>query len=161
MDHTKHIPVDTEMDRSVNNQMAWKNLSGYRSSSGSACWDRSRYLCIPKHTGWGYNMNFWCFFCCFMCEEVQVQSIPADFQSKSLAARHSVVNGHPTKAENEYHDHEHNNDDDNDQQEMEMTENRFTPTSPQHQRPLSEEEKQQEVQSFEEKNFICTLRVQE
>jgi hypothetical protein len=67
---------DPVVDRLINNEYAWKNLSGYRTTSGCPCWDRSMFLCIPKHSGWGYNINFWCLFCCFFCQEAV--SLPDD-----------------------------------------------------------------------------------
>jgi hypothetical protein len=92
MDHTTYSN-DPEVDRMVNNELAWKNHRGYRTSSGCPCWDRSKHPCIPKHTGWGYNVNFWALFCCCLCQDVQEKTIPANFQSHRLSTRHdpSVV----------------------------------------------------------------------
>ena len=88
MDHTVHAH-DRETDRAINNELAWKNLSGYRTTSGCPCWDRSDHLCIPKHSGWGYNVNFWYLFCFCLCEEASKPVIPAGVESRRLSTRHT------------------------------------------------------------------------
>ncbi|MDP2438469.1 MAG: hypothetical protein Q8P67_22220 [archaeon] len=45
------------------NDEAWANLHGYKTTSGCPCWDETDHMCIPKHSGFGYNPNFW--FCCW------------------------------------------------------------------------------------------------
>jgi hypothetical protein len=93
MDHTVHSH-NPDNDRAANNQLAWKNLTGYRTSSGCACWDRSYHLLIPKHAGWGYNVNFWCLLCCFVCQATAVTTLPENFEShqQSLAkAQHGSL----------------------------------------------------------------------
>lgn len=57
--------------RRQNNIQAWKNLTGYQTTSGCPCLDRTMYCCIPKHSGWGYNPNLWCMLCCFLCETTE------------------------------------------------------------------------------------------
>eukprot|EP01040_Poterioochromonas_malhamensis_P010128 gene10128-11013_t len=89
MDWTPHS-YNAASDRAINNAFAWKNRTGYRTTSGCACWDRSMNPCIPKRLGWGYNFNFWCLFCCFVCEDVDATVVPEGTQSRRLSARHSI-----------------------------------------------------------------------
>lgn len=90
MDYSVHSH-EKEVDRAINNVHAWKNLSGYRTTSGCPCWDRSKNMCIPKRRGWGYNINFWCLLGCFICEPADNTVIPEGTQSHRLSARHSLV----------------------------------------------------------------------
>lgn len=57
-----------EAARKARNELAWSSCSGYETSSGSPCWDASRYPCIPKSLGWGWNPNFYALCCCFLCD---------------------------------------------------------------------------------------------
>lgn len=66
----EHGRPDTEEDRWRNNDLAWKNLHGYHTDTGCPCWDRTPNICIPKHSGYGYNLNFWCVLCCFLCQNI-------------------------------------------------------------------------------------------
>jgi hypothetical protein len=56
-----------EERRLTGNSKAWETFTGYRTSSGIPCWDKTKFPCVPKHTGYGYNPNFWCLCCCFLC----------------------------------------------------------------------------------------------
>ena len=45
------------------NAAAWRSFSGYRTTSGCPCWDRSPHVCVPKRLGYGLNPNFYvCFW---------------------------------------------------------------------------------------------------
>ena len=59
---------EREEARQRKNEEAWKTLSGYETSSGIPCWDKSPYPCVPKHT-FGYNPNFYALLCCCLCEK--------------------------------------------------------------------------------------------
>eukprot|EP01039_Chlorochromonas_danica_P009407 gene9407-10390_t len=67
-----HNPV---LKRQRSNEIAWKKLHGYHTTSGCPCWDRTTHPCIPKRTGWGFNPNFFAIFCCFLCLNIEA---PAD-----------------------------------------------------------------------------------
>ena len=54
--------------RRQRNQEAWRTLSGYRTTSGCPCWDKTRHVLIPKQFGFGYTCNLWAICCCFLCE---------------------------------------------------------------------------------------------
>jgi hypothetical protein len=59
-----------EQARLRNNERAWRDLSGYQTSSGCPLWDRTRNVCIPKGSfGIGYTINCWALCCCFLCEK--------------------------------------------------------------------------------------------
>jgi hypothetical protein len=57
-----------------NNEQAWQNLSGYVTSSGYPCWDRTVNVCIPKGFGFGYTINCWALCCCFLCHTPEVST---------------------------------------------------------------------------------------
>ena len=48
------------------NEKAWEDLHGYETTSGCPCWDEVEEPCIPKGSGWGYNLNcyYFCGWCC-------------------------------------------------------------------------------------------------
>lgn len=102
MDHTP-FSHDANVDRVINNDHAWRNETGYRTTSGCPCWDRSMYPCIPKHSGWGYDANFWCLFGFFLCQKVDKQVVPTD----ELAPVHANEHDHPHKR---LHMHVHENE---------------------------------------------------
>ena len=45
---------------------------GYKTSSGCPCWDRRKAPCVPKHSGFGWNPNFYALFCCCLCDKAPV-----------------------------------------------------------------------------------------
>ena len=54
---------NAEERRVANNVEAWRNCGGYQTTSGCPCWDRSKYVCVPKSMGFGFNPNFYvCFW---------------------------------------------------------------------------------------------------
>lgn len=62
-DDSEDSESDAELARQRRNEEAWHTLHGYRTTSGCPCYDESEYACIPKHTGWGYNPNFFVLCC--------------------------------------------------------------------------------------------------
>ena len=59
-----------EEQRRLNNERAWQELSGYQTSSGCPCVDKSVNICIPKSSfGYGYTINCWALCCCYLCHK--------------------------------------------------------------------------------------------
>jgi hypothetical protein len=55
--------------REETNAEAWKNCGGYQTTSGCPCYDKTMSHCIPKSFGYGFNPNFYVWFCCFLCDK--------------------------------------------------------------------------------------------
>ena len=61
--------IEEEIRRRTNNQAAWANWGGYRTTSGWPCWDKTPHVFIPKYTtGFGYTINCWALCCCCYCD---------------------------------------------------------------------------------------------
>eukprot|EP00591_Stephanopyxis_turris_P011136 CAMPEP_0195519048 /NCGR_PEP_ID=MMETSP0794_2-20130614/14284_1 /TAXON_ID=515487 /ORGANISM="Stephanopyxis turris, Strain CCMP 815" /LENGTH=210 /DNA_ID=CAMNT_0040648137 /DNA_START=33 /DNA_END=662 /DNA_ORIENTATION=- len=59
-----------ENERRRNNERAWRDLTGYVTSSGCPMWDKSVNVCIPKgELGIGYTVNCWALCCCYLCHK--------------------------------------------------------------------------------------------
>ena len=59
-----------EAERRRNNERAWRDLTGYVTSSGCPMWDKNPNVCIPKSfLGYGYTINCWALCCCFLCQK--------------------------------------------------------------------------------------------
>ena len=57
-----------DAERIARNSASWASWSGYETSSGCPCWDASRYICIPKRSGFGFNPNLYACLCCCLCD---------------------------------------------------------------------------------------------
>ena len=64
--HAHAADEEEERRRLAGNEVAWRNLHGYRTSSGIPCYDEgTRCPVVPKHSGFGLNPNFYaCVWCC-------------------------------------------------------------------------------------------------
>ena len=57
-----------EAERLKNNEKAWGTCTGYKTTSGYPCYDKTMNACIPKSHGYGMNPNFWVCCCGFLCD---------------------------------------------------------------------------------------------
>lgn len=64
----------------ANERNPWRDCSGYETTSGCPCYDKTPYPCVPKRTGLGYNPNFYVLFCIFLCDKKETAEAGANAQ---------------------------------------------------------------------------------